>query len=218
MRFILATSTLVLAFAVAGCSFAYKSMYKETNHSLHPAPVASADVKVVKSKDELTSSFTELGSYKAVVETTKGTFELEFLADRAPETVRNFLRLAHAGVYDGVGVHRVATNFVIQTGALAFRAPLTPAQNKLVHNLAPEFSNTPNEFGLVSMARGEDPASAQTSFFICIGNCSGLDGKYTAFAKVSAGHDVVRAIAAVAVDGETPRETITMVRVRVTKK
>jgi peptidyl-prolyl cis-trans isomerase B (cyclophilin B) len=160
----------------------------------------------------------ELASYKAIVETTKGAFELEFLADRAPETVRNFLRLAHAGVYDGVGVHRVAPNFVIQTGALAFRAPLTAAQHKLVHNLAPEFSNTPNEFGLVSMARGEDPGSAQTSFFICIGTCSALDGKYAAFAKVSAGQDVVRAIAAVAVDGEAPKEAITMTKVKIEKK
>jgi peptidyl-prolyl cis-trans isomerase B (cyclophilin B) len=160
----------------------------------------------------------QLADYKAIVETTKGAFELEFLADRAPETVRNFLRLAEAGVYDGVGVHRVAPGFVIQTGALAFRAPLTAAQNKLVHNLAPEFSNTPNEFGLVSMARFDDPGSATTSFFICTGACSALDGKYAAFAKVVRGQDVVKAIAAVPVDGETPKETITMVAVRIVKK
>jgi len=160
----------------------------------------------------------QLAGYKAIVETTKGSFELEFLADRAPETVRNFLRLAGAGVYDGVGVHRVVPDFVIQTGALAFRAPLTVAQNTLVHNLAPEFSDTKNEFGLVSMARGDDLGSATTSFFICLGSCSALDGKYAAFARVSAGQDVVRAIGAVPVDGETPRETITMVRVRIEKK
>jgi hypothetical protein len=70
MRLILATSSLALAFVV-GCSFAYKSMYKETNHSLHPKPVAAADVKVVKSKDDLTSSFTELGSYKGHAPTVK---------------------------------------------------------------------------------------------------------------------------------------------------
>ena len=50
-----------------------------------------------------------------------GAIELEFLPDKAPETVRKFLRLAQAGVYDGMAVHRVVPNFVIQTGALAFR-------------------------------------------------------------------------------------------------
>jgi cyclophilin family peptidyl-prolyl cis-trans isomerase len=160
----------------------------------------------------------QLAGYRAIVETTKGTFQLSMLADKAPETVRQFLRLADAGVYDGVGVHRVAPNFVIQTGALAFRAPLTISQQKLVHNLAPEFSDTPNEVGLVSMARGDDPASATTSFFVCIGECHSLDGKYTAFAKVSAGLDVLRVIAAVPVDGETPKEPITMIRVRVEKR
>ena len=105
--------------------------------------------------------------------------------------------------------------FVIQTGALAYRAPLTPTQQKLVHNLAPEFNDTQNVPGIVSMARGDDPASASTSYFICVGECHALDGKYTAFAKVSAGMDVVMAIAAVPVDGEKPKETIAVTKVSV---
>jgi peptidyl-prolyl cis-trans isomerase B (cyclophilin B) len=160
----------------------------------------------------------EMASYFAVLDTTKGPIALQFLTDRAPETVRNFLRLAQAGVFDGVAVHRVVPNFVIQTGALAFRdRPLTPKQASLVHNLQPEFSNTPNEVGLVSMARGDDPASASTSFFICIGECSALNGKYTAFAKVISGLDTLEAIAAVPVEGEKPKEPITVLTVRVTK-
>lgn len=151
----------------------------------------------------------ELGAYRAVLETTTGPIELAFLADKAPETVRNFLRLAAAGVYDGVAVHRVVPGFVLQTGAIAYRAtPLTPAQQKLVHNLAPEFSDTPNVPGIVSMARGDDPASASTSFFICTGECRALDGKYTVFARVVGGMERVQAIGSVAVDGETPRESI----------
>jgi peptidyl-prolyl cis-trans isomerase B (cyclophilin B) len=158
----------------------------------------------------------ELARYRAVLETTKGAIELEFLPDKAPETVRQFLRLAAAGVFDGVAVHRVVPNFVLQTGAIAYRAqPLTPAQQKLVTNLQPEFSETPNVPGIVSMARGEDPASATTSFFICIGECRALDGKYTVFARVAGGMDVVQAIAAVPVDGETPKEPITVTRVGV---
>jgi peptidyl-prolyl cis-trans isomerase B (cyclophilin B) len=187
----------------------------------HPAariPIVSVTIRDTPPEPFLNDTPADLAAYRAVVETTKGTFELSLLADRAPETVRQFLRLAQAGVYDGVGVHRVAANFVVQTGALAYRAPLTISQQKLVHPLAPEFSDTPNEVGLVSMARGDDPASATTSFFICMGECHSLDGKYTAFARVSAGMDVLHAIAAVPVDGETPKEPITMIRVRVEKR
>jgi cyclophilin family peptidyl-prolyl cis-trans isomerase len=158
----------------------------------------------------------DLARYHVVLETTMGAIELEVLPDRAPETVRTFLRLADAGVYDGVAVHRVVPNFVIQTGALAFRdKPLTATQQQLVHNLAPEFSDTPNVPGLVSMARGDDPASGSTSFFICTGECHSLDGKYTAFARVVSGMDTVTAIGAVPVDGETPKAPIVVTKATV---
>ena len=158
----------------------------------------------------------DLAKYRVVLETTKGEIELSFIAEKAPETVRQFLRLARAGIFDGTAVHRVVPNFVFQTGALAFRdQPLTAAQQKLVINQPPEFSDVKNEVGVVSMARGEDPASATTSFFVCTGACSSLDGKYTAFARVSRGMDVVQTIATAAVDGETPKEKITLTRVRI---
>jgi cyclophilin family peptidyl-prolyl cis-trans isomerase len=158
----------------------------------------------------------DLAKYRAVIETTKGEIELELLADKATETARQFLRLSAAGVYDGTLFHRVVPNFVVQTGALSFREkPLTMAQNALVHNLQPEFSDVANVPGIVSMARGDDPASASTSFFICSGECRALDGKYTAFARVVRGMDVVQAIGATPVDGETPREKIALTKVSV---
>jgi cyclophilin family peptidyl-prolyl cis-trans isomerase len=168
-------------------------------------------------KDPLVeASAADLAQYRAVLETTKGEIEFEFLADKAPETTRQFLKLARAGVFDGVAVHRIVPNFVLQSGALAFRdKPLTPSQNALVRNLAPEFSDTANVPGVVSMARGDEPDSATTSFFICTGECRALDGKYTAFARVSRGMDVVAAIAAVPVDGETPKEAIVVSRIRI---
>ena len=73
----------------------------------------------------------------------------------------------------------------------------------------------PNGPGVVSMARADDPDSAMTSFFICTGECRALDGKFTAFARVTRGMDVVQAIGGVAVDGETPKEKMTLTRVRV---
>jgi cyclophilin family peptidyl-prolyl cis-trans isomerase len=87
-----------------------------------------------------------------------------------------------------------------------------------VRNLPPEFTDTPNLPGIVSMARGEDPGSGSTSFFICIGECRSLDGTYTVFAQVSGGQAVVDAIAAVPLDGETPRTPLAMTRVRVERQ
>jgi peptidyl-prolyl cis-trans isomerase B (cyclophilin B) len=161
-------------------------------------------------------SAAELAAFRAVLDTTLGEIEIEFLTDRAPEHARNFLQLADAGVYDGVLVHRVVKGFVVQTGAIGFRnAPLTAAQQKLVHNLQPEFSETPNLPGIVSMARGDDPASATTSFFICVGECRTLDGKYTVFARVVRGLEVLKAMEAVEVDGETPKAPISVRRVTI---
>lgn len=164
----------------------------------------------------VSATVAEMAAQRVVVETTMGSFELSMMPEKAPETVRAFLRMAHAGVYDGIRVHRVAPNFVIQTGALAYRSqPLRVAQQRLVGNLPPEFTDTPNLPGIVSMARGEDPNSGSTSFFICIGECRALDGKYTVFARVAAGDATVKAIAATPVDGETPRTPIEVTRVRV---
>src|SRR5262249_14259762 len=135
----------------------------------------------------------QLAGYRAVLDTGAGAIALEFFPDKAPETVRQFLRLSAAGVYNGMAFHRVAPGFVIQTGALASKTgPLTEKQQKLVHNLAPEDNDTKHVKGIVSMARGDDPGSASTSFFIVTGDApAGLDGHYTVFAHVVSGMDVV---------------------------
>ncbi|HEX6323893.1 MAG TPA: peptidylprolyl isomerase [Vicinamibacterales bacterium] len=158
-----------------------------------------------------------LGGYVAEIQTTRGTMTVEMLAEKAPGTVRSFLRLASAGVYDGTLFHRVVKGFVIQTGALAYRGePLTAKQQALVPaTLAPEFNDTPHVKGVLSMARGDDPASASTSFFICTDVCASLDGKYTAFGRVVSGLEVVEAIEAAPVNGEEPVEKIEILRVTI---
>ena len=161
----------------------------------------------------------ELGGYRAVLDTGAGPIAIEFFTDKAPNTVRQFMRLAAAGVYNGMAFHRVAPGFVIQTGALASRTgPLTEKQQKLVHNLAPEFNDTRHVKGVVSMARGEAADSATTSFFICTGTSTALDGQYTAFGRVVDGMAAVDAIEASPRDGETPRTRIELKTVVVQKK
>jgi peptidyl-prolyl cis-trans isomerase B (cyclophilin B) len=160
-----------------------------------------------------------LGTYRAVLDTSAGPVTIEFLVDKAPETARQFMRLAAAGVFNGTAFHRVAPGFVIQTGAMSSRAaPLTEKQQKLVRNLSPEFNDTKHVKGIVSMARGDAPDSATTSFFICTGTAPALDGQYTAFGRVTDGMTAVDAIEATPRDGETPRTRIDLRAVRIEKR
>jgi peptidyl-prolyl cis-trans isomerase B (cyclophilin B) len=162
-------------------------------------------------------SAAELGAYRAVLDTTAGPITIELLATKAPEHVRAFLRLASAGVFDGTAFHRVVRGFVIQTGSLDTRGPLTEKQQKLVRPLQPEFNDTKHVKGVVSMARGDDPASATTSFFIVTGDASSLDGKFTAFGRVVDGMPTVDAIDQTPVNGEAPVTRVELRQVRIQK-
>jgi peptidyl-prolyl cis-trans isomerase B (cyclophilin B) len=84
-----------------------------------------------------------------------------------------------------------------------------------VQNLEPEFNDTPHVEGIVSMAHGDDPASANTSFFVVTGVASSLDSAYTVFGRVVDGMDVVKAIEAVPTDGETPLARVELATVRI---
>jgi cyclophilin family peptidyl-prolyl cis-trans isomerase len=162
----------------------------------------------------------DLANYRAVLDTTAGPIAIEFFPEKARETVRQFLRLADAGVYNGVAFHRVAPGFVIQTGALSTRStPLTEKQQKLVHNLAPEINDTKHVKGIVSMARDVNvPDSASTSFFIVTGTPPALDGNYTAFGRVVDGMNVVEAIEQTPRDGETPTTRIELKSIKIERK
>ena len=167
----------------------------------------------------LADSPQQLAQYRATLDTSAGPIVIEFMPDKAPETVRQFLRLAEAGVYNGMAFHRVAPGFVIQTGATNTRnAPLTEKQHKLVKSLQPEFNDTKHVKGIVSMARGDDPASASTSFFICTGASQALDGVYTAFGRVVDGMAAVDAIERVPRTGETPDTRVDLKTIRVERR
>jgi peptidyl-prolyl cis-trans isomerase B (cyclophilin B) len=160
----------------------------------------------------------DLGRYRAVLETSLGNISFEFFPDRAPSHVRQFLRLAESGVYDGTAFHRVAPGFVIQGGHLPTRRdPLEERQQSYVRPLPPEFNATVHDRGIVSMARGDDPASATSSFFIVLAPAPGLDRQYTAFGRVVDGLDVVATIESVPRNGETPVDRIEVTRVRIVR-
>ncbi len=147
----------------------------------------------------------ELARYRAAIQTTLGPIVVEFFPDRAPNHVRNFLRLAAAGVYDGTAFHRVVRGFVVQGGYLpSRRETLDDRQMALVRDLPPEFNDTPHEKGILSMARAADPGSANTSFFLVTARAQSLDRQYTVFGRIVEGLSVLEQIEATPVNGEAP--------------
>jgi peptidyl-prolyl cis-trans isomerase B (cyclophilin B) len=157
----------------------------------------------------------ELARYRAVLDTSMGEITLSFTPGKAPNHVRNFLRLAQAGVYDGMSFHRVVKGFVIQSGHLPTRGPLNETQQKYVRQMKAEFNDQLHDKGTVSMARLADPDSASTSFFIVTARTQALDNQYTVFGKVESGLDVVEKIEAVAVNGEEPAQRVELRKVTI---
>ena len=131
----------------------------------------------------------ELKNFRVVLKTSMGDIELEFCPDVAPEHVRTFLRLSQLGFYDHTAWHRVVRNFVIQGGDLGTRRPPLQIQEyeSAVHPLRPEISRLRHVAGTLSMAHGDEPGSASTSFFICLASQPILDNQYTIFGKVNSG-------------------------------
>ncbi len=129
-------------------------------------------------------------TYRAVMETSRGTIELELYAQFAPKTVNNFVFLARQGFYDGLTFHRVIRNFMIQGGD-----PTGTGSGGPGYKFEDEFVDNPlqHETGVISMANaGKNTNGSQ--FFITHGPQPHLNGKHTVFGKVISGQDVVNAI------------------------
>jgi peptidyl-prolyl cis-trans isomerase B (cyclophilin B) len=137
----------------------------------------------------------------AVIKTSFGELSVQFWPDVAPKTVENFKSLAKKGFYDGTAFHRIVKGFMIQGGDPLTRDPDREDEwgtGGPGHNVKAEFSNRSHQRGVLSMARSSDPDSAGSQFFICLGDASFLDGKYTAFGQLISGDDVLGKI------GDTP--------------
>jgi peptidyl-prolyl cis-trans isomerase B (cyclophilin B) len=136
----------------------------------------------------------------AVLTTDKGTIVIDFMPEVAPKHVARFKELAREGFYNGVLFHRVIPGFMIQTGDPLTKDPETPRTRMGTggsgQNIPAEFNETPHVRGTVSAARSRHPDSADSQFFICVGDASWLDGKYTAWGKVIDGMEVADKIVA----------------------
>lgn len=156
-----------------------------------------------------------------------GTMKLELYPDAAPETVKNFISLANSGFYDGLTIHRISPNFVIQGGA-----PDGNGRGGPGYTIKGEFyangveNNIKHEKGVISMARLEYPYdSAGSQFFICTDTSQmvsmSLDGKYAGFGKIitDEGFETLDKIAAVGSDAnQTPLKKIKIESIKVNTK
>ena len=128
-----------------------------------------------------------------------GNVEIELYPDIAPNHVKRFKTLANEGKYDGVVFHRVIDGFMAQTGDVEFGNSSNDNFNlsragtggSKLPDIEAEFSSENHGRGALSMARAQNPNSANSQFFICFNDCSFLDGQYTVWAQVTEGMEYV---------------------------
>jgi peptidylprolyl isomerase len=117
-----------------------------------------------------------------ILETTQGRVSIEMRPDLAPRHVARIKELVQEGFYDGVAFHRVIDGFMAQTGC-----PQGTGTGGSGQKLKAEFSKEKHVRGTVSMARAQNPDSADSQFFICFQDSPWLDDQYTVWGNVTQG-------------------------------
>ena len=128
-----------------------------------------------------------------------GDVKIELFPDVAPKHVERIKKLAEDGKYDNVVFHRVVDGFMAQTGDVkfgnsssnTFDLKRAGTGGSSLPDLVSEFSDIPHQRGTLSMARSQDPNSANSQFFICFQAAPFLDRQYTVFGKVVEGMEFV---------------------------
>ena len=168
-------------------------------------PADPDDVKAKESGQWIPGDAPVMSGYRlyrdadALLETDQGPIRIAMSPDEAPSTAWNFITLVRDGFYDGTTFHRVVPldrqgrPFVIQGGD-----PTGTGDGGPGYALTLEPSALAHDYGIVSMARADDPHSAGSQFFVALGReaCARLDGQYCAFGYVVDGARAVDAIAA----------------------
>ena len=165
--------------------------------------IASTLVAVAVAEEKKEASPMSTSNEVAVIKTNEGEMVVQFWTDAAPNTIENFKKLARQGLYDGTIFHRIVKGFMIQGGDPNSKDPAKEdsyGQGGPGYKVKAEFNNHSHDRGVISMARGPDPDSAGSQFFICLAPVRRLDGQYTTFGKLIKGDDVLDKI------GNTPVE------------
>jgi peptidyl-prolyl cis-trans isomerase B (cyclophilin B) len=134
-----------------------------------------------------------------LMETTKGKVVIALFPDLAPGHVARIKELSREGAYDGVVFHRVIADFMAQTGDVKFGkkdgSDFNPGRAGMggsdKPDLKAEFSATPHVRGTCSMARSQNPNSANSQFFVCFTDAPWLNKQYSVWGQVIEGMDVI---------------------------
>jgi cyclophilin family peptidyl-prolyl cis-trans isomerase len=181
-----------------------------------PVRILKVTIEMKKTEPFVNASVDELRR-SVTLKTTLGTLKIKMEPDWAPNHVRRFLMLTATGWFDGTAFHRVVKGFVAQGGSGATRSSgPNHAADRWVTPLKGEFRTDVKHLrGIVSMAHGDDPDSATTSFFLMLGEAPNLDGKFSAFGRVVAGMEVLDAFDREDLDGETPKRRLEIIEATV---
>jgi cyclophilin family peptidyl-prolyl cis-trans isomerase len=173
----------LLLFALLALCAPPGQLAQQKKRDAQPAPTAAA----------VTAD--EADKLEAVITTDLGVIRFEFMADKAPRHVSQFIRLARSGFYDGSAFHRVIPRGLVQGGDPLLKDPQTPRERwgtGGLSQIADEPSDIKHVRGTVSTVRIPGKAdSGGAQFFICASPQPQLDGQFSAFGQVTAGLEVV---------------------------
>jgi cyclophilin family peptidyl-prolyl cis-trans isomerase len=145
----------------------------------------------------------------ATIHTTMGAIELELFDDDAPKTVENFTKLSRDGFYDGVVFHRVIPDFMIQGGD-----PTGTGMGGPGYQFEDEINDHEIVRGTLAMANAGPNTNGSQFFIVTAEATPWLDGKHTAFGRVTGGMDVVDGISSTPTDGaDRPVDEVSIERV-----
>ncbi len=154
-----------------------------------PAAQGQKGPEGVSSNPDLSTDANGLSKATVTMTTTQGVIKFKFYPQDAPKTVHRFIELIQQGFYNNLSFHRVVPGFVIQGGD-----PQGNGTGGSGQKLDAEFNSRHHVEGTVAMARAQDPNSADSQFYICLGSIPHLDRNYTVFGQVIEGMAIVKAI------------------------
>ncbi|MGZ3699826.1 MAG: peptidylprolyl isomerase [Bdellovibrionota bacterium] len=161
--------------------------------SILPSPSGSPSPEVVPAKSnpnpDLAVDANGLSKATVAMTTSEGVIKFKFYPQDAPATVHRLIELISKGFYNGLNFHRVMPGFIIQVGD-----PTGTGSGGSGQKLKAEFNARRHIEGTVAMARGADPDSADSQFYITLGTQPHLDRNYTVFGQVVDGMDVARKV------------------------
>ncbi len=190
-----------LAFLIGVFAFLFFLIKRDTEEATPSATTAppettserkapAVNLPETNKSPDLNADANGLSKATVLLLTDKGLIKYKFYPKDAPKTVARIAELTNAGFYNGLTFHRVEPGFVIQGGD-----PVGNGTGGSGQKLKAEFNQRTHHEGTVAMARGPDPDSADSQFYIAMGAFPHLDRNYTVFGQVIEGMDVVRQIA-----------------------